>query len=105
METLNNELSGIQANDYCREWVHFSEVILTYLNNKINQFLFAVESESVSGSVCSKSFHCISQSLKQLEYRFYSECCIYIILCFQMSCVERGSGMIAGRDWWITGRS
>ena len=31
VETLTNECSGTQANDHCREWVHFSEVILTYI--------------------------------------------------------------------------
>ncbi len=54
VETLSKKRSGTQANDH---WVHFSEIILTYLNNKIHRFLFAVESESASGSVCSRSFH------------------------------------------------
>ncbi len=42
VETLSNECSGTQANDHCREWVRFSEVILTYLNNKINWFLYSL---------------------------------------------------------------
>ncbi len=60
VETLSNERSGTQANDHCREWVRFLEVILTYLKNKINWFLFIVETESASGSVRSRSFHCIT---------------------------------------------